>query len=142
MPPLSSHRENAPCGAPSTPGERQGSDRSCQRWVRGKPRFGAEGIACQVSPATRMVLDTPGKLESLNDLVMTKREFPHGLRCGECHRIIRKGRQYVSIPEGVAADGLPSGMLVCVPCGSAYAGSGSPVGNPVSRLFRVLLRRV
>lgn len=46
------------------------------------------------------------------------RDFKHGLRCAECHRVIPEGGPYARRLEGFAGGegGEPISLIVCVYC--------------------------
>lgn len=50
------------------------------------------------------------------DLIVTAEEWPHGLRCGDCCRLLRDGDGYAERLTGMVA-GFPAYMVVCRPCG-------------------------
>lgn len=53
--------------------------------------------------------------------LVTERGFPHGLRCGECKRLIGNGQPYADTITGVCENGDTVHLLVCVYC----AGGGA-----------------
>lgn len=46
----------------------------------------------------------------------TADEFPHGLRCAACYRLIEPGRLYATVPDGITRMAGFIDALVCVPC--------------------------
>jgi hypothetical protein len=47
--------------------------------------------------------------------VVTVAEFPHGLRCARCRRLIAPGQLYGSTPVGMSG-AVPVEELVCPEC--------------------------
>lgn len=45
--------------------------------------------------------DDPDRSERL---IVRAADFPHGIRCGECKRLMREGERYAEIPEGFIGD--------------------------------------
>lgn len=52
------------------------------------------------------------------DLIVRDEDWPHGLRCGECCRLLKDGDRYAEIWTGMVED-TPAEMIVCHPCGEA-----------------------
>jgi RNase P subunit RPR2 len=50
------------------------------------------------------------------DLVVRAEEWPHGLRCGECCRLLHDGDPYRERLTGMMGE-FPAYMTVCRPCG-------------------------
>lgn len=50
------------------------------------------------------------------DLIVRAEDWPHGLRCGECCRVLRDGDPYRERLTGMMGE-FPAYMLVCRPCG-------------------------
>ena len=42
-------------------------------------------------------------------------EWPHGLRCGECHRLIQEPERYSEQLDGFIGE-YPVCRILCVPC--------------------------
>lgn len=47
--------------------------------------------------------------------IVREADFPSGLRCGECSRLLREGDQYAERLTGMIED-IPAVMIICVPC--------------------------
>ena len=43
-------------------------------------------------------------------------EFPHGLRCMTCNRVIEYGEEYGELLDGATGEGITKHDLVCVAC--------------------------
>ena len=54
----------------------------------------------------------------MNDLIVRAEDWPYGLRCGECHRLLKDGDRYAKRWDGMVGD-IPAVMIVCDPCGMA-----------------------
>lgn len=52
---------------------------------------------------------------SMGTLTVRAADFPHGLRCGECKRLLNDGDPYAESLTGMIGE-IPAVMLVCVPC--------------------------
>jgi hypothetical protein len=50
------------------------------------------------------------------DLIVRTEDWPHGLRCGECGRLLHDGDPYHERLTGMM-DEFPAYMIVCRPCG-------------------------
>lgn len=48
--------------------------------------------------------------------LMTEAQFPHGLRCGRCNRVILPGQPFTDDPTGVHSGGAVIVELICVYC--------------------------
>lgn len=48
-------------------------------------------------------------------LVFREEDFPHGLRCAECHREMTGGERYTHRLSSFVGD-TPVVVIVCVPC--------------------------
>lgn len=48
--------------------------------------------------------------------VVTEQNFPWGLRCGLCHRIIEVGKPFQAYEESMYENGDTWAMLLCVYC--------------------------
>jgi hypothetical protein len=53
-------------------------------------------------------------------LIVRARDWPHGLRCGDCCRVLRDGDRYAERLTGMAED-TPVVMIVCRPCDEGMA---------------------
>ena len=49
------------------------------------------------------------------DLIVRVSDWPHGLRCGECCRVMHEGEPYNERLTGMV-DEVPAYMIVCRPC--------------------------
>jgi hypothetical protein len=52
----------------------------------------------------------------MSEQVVTVAEFPHGLRCARCYRMIGAGERYGSVPLAMSGPD-PVEELVCLECG-------------------------
>jgi len=43
-------------------------------------------------------------------------DWPHGLRCAECHRPLQEGGRYSERLDALNADGIPIVLIVCLGC--------------------------
>ena len=50
-------------------------------------------------------------------LIVRAEDFPHGLRCGGCCRVLHEGEPYAERWTGMTED-VPAVMIVCVACGT------------------------
>jgi hypothetical protein len=55
---------------------------------------------------------TPGEDE---ELIVRDSDYPHGLRCGRCNRLMKDGDRYAEELTGMIG-GLPMVELMCIPC--------------------------
>lgn len=49
---------------------------------------------------------------------VTEADFPHGLRCADCDRVMEVGEKYSARLESFVDD-IPLTVITCVPCGLA-----------------------
>jgi hypothetical protein len=49
------------------------------------------------------------------DLIVRAQDWPYGLRCGECSRLLEDGDRYAESLTGMAGD-TPVVKIVCCPC--------------------------
>jgi hypothetical protein len=57
----------------------------------------------------------PSDQDCAPDLIVRTQDWPHGLRCGECDRVMNDGDRYAKQLVGMAGD-TPVVMIVCCPC--------------------------
>lgn len=57
-------------------------------------------------------------------LIVRAEDWPHGLRCGDCARLLKDGDGYSERLTGMIGD-VPAVMIVCIDCASpAQGGAG------------------
>jgi hypothetical protein len=49
------------------------------------------------------------------DLIVRSEDWPHGLRCGDCKRVLRDGDGYAQRWTGMVGE-VPAMLIVCRPC--------------------------
>ena len=57
----------------------------------------------------------PANQDYAPDLIVHAGEWPHGVCCGLCHRMMNDGDRYAEQLMGIIAD-IPVVMIVCYPC--------------------------
>jgi hypothetical protein len=50
-----------------------------------------------------------------SDLIVRAKDWPYGLRCGECSRVLEDGDRYAERLTGMVG-GTPMVKIVCCPC--------------------------
>ncbi len=54
--------------------------------------------------------------DQVPELIVRADDWPHGLRCGECGRLLRDGDAFDERLTGMVGE-FPAYMIVCRPCG-------------------------
>lgn len=49
------------------------------------------------------------------DLIVQSEDWPHGLRCGNCKRVLHNGDKYAERWTGMVCE-MPAVLIVCRPC--------------------------
>jgi len=57
----------------------------------------------------------PGEQDCAPVLIVRAEDWPYGLRCGECYRLLKDGDRYAEKLTGMVDD-MPAVMIVCRPC--------------------------
>jgi hypothetical protein len=57
----------------------------------------------------------PGDRVTPETLIVRDEDWPYGLRCGECCRVLRDGEPYAERLTGMVED-VPAVMIVCIRC--------------------------
>lgn len=54
-----------------------------------------------------------------SDLRVRAGDWPYGLRCGDCNRLLRNGERYAEQWNGMVGE-FPAVVIVCRPCAAAH----------------------